>query len=87
MAMMAADDHESILARLSRLNQLLDGRGLVTEELKTLVSRDGLLDILFALYDECTKDVFTRNRYVTSFVKKCMSPYCYTLIVAKCKYI
>jgi len=32
-----------------------------------------LLDALFVLYNECSKDSFKRNKYATGFVKKCES--------------
>jgi len=61
---------ESISSRLSKLNRLLIGRSSVTEN-KTLVTRDGLLDVLFLLFEECNQDYLARNQYVTAFTGKC----------------
>ena len=61
---------ESIAGRVSKLNQVITGRSAVVNS--NLVSRDGLLDALFALYNECSNRNLMKNQYVSSFVNKCM---------------
>jgi citron Rho-interacting kinase len=65
------EGRESIVTRLSKLNQLLVGRGSSLSVCKSLVSHDGLLDALLVLYDECSKDLMTKNQHTATFVKKC----------------
>ena len=59
---------EVITTRLSRLNQLFAGK-TSNEVHRALASREGLLDALIVLYDECKH--LPRNKYVEVFLKKC----------------
>ena len=58
----------SIAGRMSRLNQLFQGR---RADQKAIVGREGLLDALFVLYDECKNEYLMKNQYIAEFVKKC----------------
>jgi len=57
--------------RQMRLRQLIYGRESVGQHPETLIGVTELLDALFVLYNECTKDSFKRNKYAVGFVKKC----------------
>lgn len=70
--MSSGDTKEPVVTRLSKLCQILEGRGLSCNEYKNLLSPDGLIDTLLVLYDECSKEsVSSRSRYAKSFVQKC----------------
>lgn len=67
----------AISARTTRLNSLLLGRpeSLPKEqrEICSGINRDGLLDALFVLYDECNKDILKKkNKNLMDFTTKCM---------------
>ncbi len=40
-------------------------------EQRHLVTREGLLDALLVLYDECNSDCLMKNEYIADFVHKC----------------
>jgi len=68
---MADTDYDKILVnRQAKLRQLISGRECV-EPSEIPVGFNELLDALFVLYNECSKDSFKRNKYATGFVKKC----------------
>ena len=69
--MMESDSGESIAVRVSKLNQLFVGRAGQFLEHKALASREGLLDALVVLYEECSTDHLMKNDYIANFVKKC----------------
>ena len=62
---------ESIACRTSKLNQMFQGRKLTSDQ-KSIVGREGLLDALFVLYDECSSECLMKNEYIAEFVNKCM---------------
>jgi hypothetical protein len=55
--------------KVSRLKQLLNGRSSRLEN-RTLISRDGLLDSLLALFEECRSPALRRNTCVKAFLDK-----------------
>lgn len=66
----------SVSARTTRLNSLILGRPeALPKEQKEIcngISRDGLLDALFVLYDECNKDgVKKKSKHIQDFAVKC----------------
>lgn len=63
----------SIEARIKLLDQLAQkGLDSDVEDINTAVlSRDGLTDVLLALYSECSKLRFTGSKHIAAFVKKC----------------
>jgi citron Rho-interacting kinase len=66
----------SVSARTTRLNSLILGRAeALPKEQKEIcngISRDGLLDALFVLYDECNKDaVKKKSKHIQDFTIKC----------------
>ena len=65
---------DSIASRTSKLNQMFQGRKLKADQ-KSIVGREGLLDALFVLYDECSSECLMKNEYIAEFVKKCKYMY------------
>lgn len=66
----------AISARTTRLNSLILGRPeALPKEQKDIcsgINRDGLLDALFVLYDECSKDAIKKkSKYIQDFAAKC----------------
>ena len=73
------DRAESITGRDHLLTDLVQGQ-VISDDLHTsLVSKDGLLDALLALFRECKRENLMKNKHVASFVKKCKANY-YTCI-------
>ena len=66
-------DEESIEARIQILDQLAQkGLNVSDEGVNTaLLSREGLTDVLVALYEECCKLKFSSSKHITAFTKKC----------------
>lgn len=62
---------QQIELRIQELNRLLIGQDANGAVESHLLAREGLLDALSTLYDECTHDNMMKNKYVASFVKKC----------------
>lgn len=65
-----------INSRASRLNSLILNRPeLLSKEQKDIcsaINREGLLDALFVLYDECSKEnLKKRNKNIEEFASKC----------------
>lgn len=65
-----------ISARTTRLNSLILGRPeALPKEQKEIcsgINRDGLLDALFVLYEECNKDALKKkNKNIQDFTTKC----------------
>ena len=56
--------------RLSRLNQLFVGKA-GSGGWRTHIAREGLLDALLVLYEECTQEELRRDKHVSAFVDKC----------------
>lgn len=78
---------ESIEKRIEVLNDLVAGSVLTDDLLTSLTTRDGLLDALFVLYEECSHEyLITKNKHVAAFVRKCKNAqllcfiYCYTML-------
>jgi len=67
------DYDKTLFNRQIRLRQLICGREFAGEqtEMSVGLSCNELLDALFVLYNECSKDSLKRNKYATDFVKKC----------------
>ncbi|XP_053684171.1 citron Rho-interacting kinase [Sabethes cyaneus] len=74
-------DGKQIVARTARLNGLIVGRApagclnqinsTIEALLETAISREGLLDSLFLLYEECSKDALKKkDKSVAEFVNK-----------------
>ncbi|CAL1290237.1 unnamed protein product [Larinioides sclopetarius] len=67
---MADQVQESIATRFMRLNQLVLGKSNYNLPKKYLIHRDGLLDVLFALYEECNVDFLRKDKHIAAFVDK-----------------
>ncbi|NXW15795.1 CTRO kinase, partial [Circaetus pectoralis] len=62
---------EPISSRISRLNLLFQGKPLfVTQQQMSPLSREGILDSLFVLFEECRNPTLMKIKHVGSFVKK-----------------
>jgi len=66
-----ADSDETLVNRQTKLCQLIRRHDFAIEESGISLGISELLDALFVLYNECSKDSFKRNKYATGFVKKC----------------
>ncbi|XP_053938129.1 citron Rho-interacting kinase isoform X5 [Cuculus canorus] len=62
---------EPIGSRASRLNLLFQGKPLfVTQQQMSPLSREGILDSLFVLFEECRNPALMKIKHVGNFVKK-----------------
>ncbi|NWU61830.1 CTRO kinase, partial [Pterocles burchelli] len=62
---------EPITSRVSRLNLLFQGKPLfVTQQQMSPLSREGILDSLFVLFEECKNPALMKIKHVGNFVKK-----------------
>ncbi|NXU50428.1 CTRO kinase, partial [Turnix velox] len=62
---------EPIASRISRLNLLFQGKPLfVTQQQMSPLSREGILDSLFVLFEECRNPALMKIKHVGNFVKK-----------------
>ncbi|XP_038229977.1 citron Rho-interacting kinase isoform X4 [Dermochelys coriacea] len=62
---------ESIASRASRLNLLFQGKPpFVTQQQMSPLSREGILDSLFVLFEECSNPSLMKIKHVGNFVKK-----------------
>jgi hypothetical protein len=64
---------EPICVRIARLNSIFLGRadaGNVNAK-KHCLGREGLMDALILLYDECNNDALKKDRNIALFVEKC----------------
>ncbi|XP_061865695.1 citron Rho-interacting kinase isoform X2 [Colius striatus] len=62
---------EPITSRVSRLNLLFQGKPLfVTQQQMSPLSREGILDSLFVLFEECRNPALMKMKHVGNFVKK-----------------
>ncbi|NXI46235.1 CTRO kinase, partial [Galbula dea] len=62
---------EPITSRISRLNLLFQGKPLfVTQQQMSPLSREGILDSLFVLFEECRNPALMKIKHVSNFVKK-----------------
>jgi citron Rho-interacting kinase len=64
---------EPICVRIARLNSVFLGRagaGNVNAK-EHYLRREGLLDALILLYDECNNDALKKDRNIALFVEKC----------------
>ncbi|KFO14160.1 Citron Rho-interacting kinase, partial [Balearica regulorum gibbericeps] len=62
---------EPITSRVSRLNLLFQGKPLfVTQQQMSPLSREGILDSLFLLFEECRNPALMKIKHVSNFVKK-----------------
>jgi len=68
-----ADFDDTLHSRHARLRQLISHRDFVDEQSETSIGINELVDALFVLYNECSKDALKRNKYAAGFVKKCES--------------
>ena len=64
---------EPISVRITRLNRLFLGRNGNGSAVcrKHFFGREGLLDTLTVLYDECNNDALKKDRNIAAFVEKC----------------
>jgi len=60
---------EPISVRIARLNNLFLGRAGAGNT--HYVGREGLLDALILLYDECNNDILKKDRNIAIFIEKC----------------
>lgn len=82
--MSSADARELVVTRLSKLHQLLEGRGHTCNDYRNLITPDGLLDVLLLLFDECSKDsVASRSRHARAFIEKCEFNWLNTVVVVE----
>ncbi|NXG10731.1 CTRO kinase, partial [Sakesphorus luctuosus] len=66
-----AGTSEPITSRASRLNLLFQGKPLfVTQQQMSPLSREGILDSLFVLFEECRNPTLMKIKHVGNFVKK-----------------
>ncbi|XP_065594907.1 citron Rho-interacting kinase isoform X6 [Cyrtonyx montezumae] len=62
---------EPIASRASRLNLLFQGKPLfVTQQQMSPLSREGILDSLFVLFEECRNPALMKIKHVGNFVRK-----------------
>ncbi|NWH55883.1 CTRO kinase, partial [Geococcyx californianus] len=62
---------EPIASRTSRLNLLFQGKPLfVTQQQMSPLSREGILDSLFVLFEECRNPALMKIKHIGNFVKK-----------------
>ncbi|KAM6403827.1 citron Rho-interacting kinase isoform 1-T1 [Rhynochetos jubatus] len=62
---------EPIASRISRLNLLFQGKPFfVTQQQMSPLSREGILDSLFVLFEECRNPALMKIKHVGNFVKK-----------------
>uniref|UniRef100_A0A8C3KUY5 Citron Rho-interacting kinase n=1 Tax=Calidris pygmaea TaxID=425635 RepID=A0A8C3KUY5_9CHAR len=62
---------EPITSRISRLNLLFQGKPLfVTQQQMSPLSREGILDSLFVLFEECRNPALMKIKHVGNFVRK-----------------
>ncbi|NWT03517.1 CTRO kinase, partial [Mionectes macconnelli] len=62
---------EPITSRASRLNLLFQGKPLfVTQQQMSPLSREGILDSLFVLFEECRNPALMKIKHVGNFVRK-----------------
>ena len=68
-----SDMEDAIERRLEILDQLLHRSVECDDEnvCLSLVAKEGLLDSLLLLYDECHEHLLQNNKLVAAFVKKC----------------
>lgn len=62
---------DSICHRIQVLDDLVQGSVETSEIHASLVTKEGLLDALVTLYEECGHEFVMRNKHVAAFVKKC----------------
>ncbi|XP_076092156.1 citron Rho-interacting kinase-like isoform X2 [Mytilus galloprovincialis] len=61
---------ESITNRIQVLDGFVKGQVETDDVHTSLLTRDGLMDSLLALFDECSHDNLMKNKHVLAFVKK-----------------
>ncbi|NWR75988.1 CTRO kinase, partial [Centropus unirufus] len=62
---------EPVASRVARLNLLFQGKPLfVTQQQMSPLSREGILDSLFVLFEECRNPALMKIKHVGNFVKK-----------------
>jgi citron Rho-interacting kinase len=61
---------DPISVRIARLNNIFLGR--VSSGNMHYLGREGLVDALVLLYDECNNDHLKKDRNIALFVEKCM---------------
>ncbi|XP_075754246.1 citron Rho-interacting kinase isoform X6 [Pelodiscus sinensis] len=62
---------EPIASRASRLNLLFQGKlPFVTQQQMSPLSREGILDSLFVLFEECSNPALMKIKHIGNFVKK-----------------
>ncbi|KAM8797836.1 citron Rho-interacting kinase isoform 1-T1 [Eudromia elegans] len=67
----AAEPAEPLASRASRLHLLFQGKPLfVTQQQMSPLSREGILDSLFVLFEECRNPALMKIKHVGNFVKK-----------------
>lgn len=66
---------EPIAVRIARLNNIILGKNLNQTQNQQntgkLLAREGLLDAVTLLYDECNNETMRRDKNVVKFIDKC----------------
>ncbi|KAJ7309512.1 hypothetical protein JRQ81_007558 [Phrynocephalus forsythii] len=62
---------ESIASRASKLNMILQGKvPSVVQQRMSPLSREGILDSLMVLFEECSNPILMKMKHVENFIKK-----------------
>jgi citron Rho-interacting kinase len=74
--MIAMENSQPISIRINRINNIILGANIgahnYEKEVVDALSREGLLDALFVLYEECSKDIIkNKDKNICDFVAKC----------------
>jgi hypothetical protein len=62
---------DTIVSRISRLNQIIQGRTVGNDLKLFLLSQDALLDALLVLHEECSQPSMAKNSFAVEFARKC----------------
>lgn len=71
---MATSSTDPILVRDSHLQHVVNGRRNLFDgdlDQQRQLNKDGLIDALFVLYDECSNDITKKDAPTVTFVEKC----------------
>ncbi|CAH6778807.1 Cit [Phodopus roborovskii] len=65
-----ASASEPIASRASRLNVFFQGKPPLVTQQQSALSREGVLDAFFVLFEECSQPALMKMKHVSSFVRK-----------------
>ncbi|XP_071962561.1 citron rho-interacting kinase-like [Antedon mediterranea] len=60
---------EPVVSRLTKLNQLIQNK-TKDNGLQSILAKEGLLDALLVLYEECHQENLMKNKHISTFVSK-----------------